>query len=321
MKRLTVASLQPGQRVESSFLVHSKERKMASSGSAYLDLSLRDATGIVSAKLWDCDRHATEFEAEDIVEVQGEVEAYRGTTQIKVRKIARASLAPAEIDWSDYLPRSERDPEEMFEELLERVRALPEGPVRKLLLAIFEDAALAEKYKRAPAATTYHHAYLGGLVEHVLTLTQLADKVCDHYEFLRRDLVLAGILLHDIGKIEELGYARGFSYTARGQLIGHITLGAQIVREKIRELPDFPAPLADQIEHIILSHHGELEFGSPKQPLFPEALVVHLLDNMDSKLASMRAQYAAEKDRPGDFTSRNPALRRELFKPPESKTD
>lgn len=321
MKRTTIASLQPGQRVDSSFLVHSKERKMAASGSAYLDLSLRDATGIISAKLWDCDRYATEFEPEDIVEVQGEVEAYRGTPQIKVRKIARVSLAPNEINWSDFLPRSERDPEEMFAELLDRLRDLPEGPVRRLLLAIFDDASLAEKYKRAPAATTYHHAYLGGLLEHVLSLTKVADKVCDHYGFLRRDLVLAGIVLHDIGKVEELGFARGFSYTTRGQLIGHITLGAQIVREKFRELSDFPPSLADQIEHIILSHHGELEFGSPRQPLFPEALVVHLLDNMDSKLASMMSQYAAEKGRAGDFTSRNPAMRRELFKPPAEVTD
>jgi 3'-5' exoribonuclease len=316
MKSVTVASLQPGQRVDSSFLVHSKERKMASSGSAYLDLSLRDATGIISAKLWDCDRHATDFEAEDIVNVHGEVEAYRGTPQIKVRKIARAALATGEIEWGDYLPRSERDPAEMFAELLERVRAMPEGPLRALLLAVFEDAALAEKYKLAPAAMSYHHAYLGGLLEHVLSLVRLADRVCDHYQFLRRDLVLAGILLHDIGKIEELGYARGFSYTTRGQLLGHITIGARIVREKMRDIPDFPAPLADQVEHIILSHHGELEFGSPKQPMFPEALVVHLLDNIDSKLASMMAQYAAEKDRAGDFTSRNPALRRELLKPP-----
>jgi 3'-5' exoribonuclease len=131
---------------------------------------------------------------------------------------------------------------------------------------------------------------------------------------LRRDLIVAGLVLHDIGKIEELSYKTGIRYTTRGQLLGHISIGAEMVSEKIRSIPDFPVVLRDQLLHIILSHHGELQFGSPKEPIFPEALVVHHLDNLDSKLQSMRTQYAADKDRPGDFTARNPALKRELLK-------
>jgi 3'-5' exoribonuclease len=138
--------------------------------------------------------------------------------------------------------------------------------------------------------------------------------VCDHYPSLRRDLVLAGLVLHDMGKIDELSYRRSFRYTTRGQLVGHISMGLEMVSEKMRQIPDFPAALKDQVDHIILSHHGQLEFGSPKEPMFPEALVVHILDNLDSKLESMRAQYAQDKDRPGDFTARNPALKRELLK-------
>jgi 3'-5' exoribonuclease len=145
-------------------------------------------------------------------------------------------------------------------------------------------------------------------------LIELGDRVCDHYPSLRRDLVLAGLLLHDIGKIEELSFRRGFRYTTRGQLLGHITIGLEMVNEKMRAIPDFPAGVRDQLEHIILAHHGELEFGSPKEPAFPEALVVHALDNLDSKLESMRVQYEADKNREGDFTARNPALKRELLK-------
>jgi 3'-5' exoribonuclease len=312
MKERFVTDLSPDAQVRTTFLVQARERKIARTGSAYLDLDLRDASGVVRAKLWDCDRHALDFEVEDIVAVDGVVEDYQGTLQIRVRKISRCS--PDEVDLSDYLPRSRRDPEEMYATLIDRLRRVPEGPLRMLLLTIMEDPSIAEKYKRAPAAMSYHHAFLGGLLEHVLSLAQLGDQVCDHYEFLRRDLLLAGLVLHDVGKIEELSFSRGFRYSTRGQLLGHISIGLEMVQEKMRQIPDFPAELKGQIEHIILSHHGKVEFGSPKEPVFPEALVVHFLDEMDSKLEAMRAQYATDQDRPGDWTARNPALRRELLK-------
>jgi 3'-5' exoribonuclease len=312
MKERFVTDLSPDAQVRTTFLVQARERKIARTGSAYLDLDLRDASGVVRAKLWDCDRHALDFEVEDIVAVDGVVEDYQGTLQIRVRKISRCS--PDEVDLFDYLPHSRRDPEEMYVTLLDRLRRVPEGPLRMLLLTIMEDPSIAEKYKRAPAAMSYHHAFLGGLLEHVLSLVQLGDQVCDHYEFLRRDLLLAGLVLHDVGKIEELSFSRGFRYSTRGQLLGHISIGLEMVQEKMRQIPGFPAELKGQIEHIILSHHGKVEFGSPKEPVFPEALVVHFLDEMDSKLEAMRAQYATDRDRPGDWTARNPALRRELLK-------
>ena len=312
MKSQFVADLAPGTRLETTFLIHSKERKTASNGRPYLDLELRDASGVIKAKVWDCDRLEQDVEPEDFVWVQGNVDAYRGTPQVVVAKLRRCT--EEEIDPRDYLPRSKRDPQEMYTTLLDRVRRVAEGPVRALLLAVFEDPAIAEKYKLAPAAMSYHHAYLGGLLEHVLSLIELGDGVCDHYPSLRRDLVLAGLLLHDVGKIEELAFRRGFRYTTRGQLLGHISIGLEMVNEKMRAIPDFPAGVRDQLEHIILAHHGELEFGSPKEPAFPEALVVHALDNLDSKLESMRVQYEADKNREGDFTARNPALKREFLK-------
>jgi 3'-5' exoribonuclease len=312
MKERFVTDLSPDAQVRTTFLVQARERKIARTGSAYLDLELRDASGVVRAKLWDCDRHPLDFEVEDIVAVEGVVEDYQGTLQIRVRKISRCS--PDEVDLFDYLPHSRRDPEEMYATLVDRLRRVPEGPLRMLLLSIMEDPSIAEKYKRAPAAMSYHHAFLGGLLEHVSSLVQLGDQVCDHYEFLRRDLLLAGLVLHDVGKIEELSFSRGFRYSTRGQLLGHISIGLEMVQEKMRQIPGFPPELKGQIEHMILSHHGKMEFGSPKEPVFPEALLVHFLDEMDSKLEAMRAQYATDQDRPGDWTARNPALRRELLK-------
>jgi 3'-5' exoribonuclease len=207
----------------------------------------------------------------------------------------------------------------MYAALLARVRGMSEGPLRTLLLSILEDPALAEKYKLAPAAMSYHHAFLGGLLEHVSSLIALADAVADQYPWLRRDLIVAGMVLHDIGKLEELNFTRGFRYSTRGQLIGHISMALEMVQAKIHQIPDFPAPLKDELEHIIISHHGKLEFGSPKEPMFAEAMVVSFLDEMDSKMEAVRAQYAADKDRPGDWTGRNPALRRELLKPPKTE--
>lgn len=313
MKKSFVADLKPGQPFKTSFLVQNKERKVARNGSAYLDLELRDSTGSLRGKVWDADRLVSPFETDDIVQVAGSLEIFQGSPQITVREIRK--LSDGEADLLDYLPRTRQDPEQMYAALLERVTNLPEGPARTLMLDLLGDPAIAAKYKLAPAATVMHHAFLGGLIEHVNSLCGLADLVAAHYPWLDRSLMLAGIVLHDIGKIEELTFNRSFRYSTRGTLLGHIVIGMEIVREKMRAIPDFPCHLKDQIEHIILSHHGKLEFGSPKEPMFPEALAVHALDELDSKLESMRAQYELEKDQAGEWTNRNLALGRRLLKP------
>lgn len=313
MKKTFVSDLRPGQAFSSPFLVQAKERKTGRNGSAYLDLELRDASGWIRGKVWDADRLAASFEVEDVVQASGAVETFQGTAQLNIREIHR--LAEDEFNLFDFMPRTRQDPEVMYAALLERVNVLPDGPVKSLLLATLEDPAIAAKYKLAPAATVMHHAFLGGLLEHVTSLAGLAELVCGHYPWLDRSLVLAGVVLHDVGKIEELNYRRSFSYSTRGQLLGHIAIGMEIVGDKIRSIPDFPPALKEQIEHIILSHHGKLEFGSPKEPMFAEALVVHLLDELDSKIESVRAQYEAEKSQDGDWTGRNHALGRRLLKP------
>ena len=313
MKKAYIGDLKPGQQFNTSFLVQSKERKIARNASAYLDLELRDSTGTLRAKVWDCDRVNSAIDVDDIVQVAGAVESYQGVLQITVREIHR--LADQGLDLLDYLPRTRQDPEQMYKAVVDRIQTLPEGPVKALLLDVLNDPAIAAKYKMAPAATSMHHAFLGGLIEHVNSLCGLADLVTAHYPWLDRSLVLAGIVLHDIGKIEELNFNRSFRYTTRGQLLGHIVIGLEIVREKMRVIPDFPPHLEDQIEHMILSHHGRLEFGSPKEPMFPEALAVHALDELDSKLESIRAQYEAERDQDGEWTNKNLSLGRRLLKP------
>ncbi|MEJ2006970.1 MAG: OB-fold nucleic acid binding domain-containing protein [Acidobacteriota bacterium] len=313
MKESYVCDLKPGSSINTTFLIRTRERKTARNGSAYLDLELQDSTGTIKAKLWDCDSFNSTFEVDDVVRVSAGVELYQGNPQLSLRKIAKCR--DEDISLSDYLPRGSKDPEVLFEGLLKRIQEMPAGPLQTLLLKVFQDPEISRKYKLAPAAMSYHHAYLGGLLEHVSSLMQLGDGICDHYPFLDRELILAGLLLHDLGKIEELNFSRAFTYSTRGQLVGHISMGIEMVRDKVRLVPDFPSDLWDRLEHVILSHHGKLEFGSPKEPMFMEALAVNYLDDLDSKLEAMRQQYETDKDRPGNWTARNRALGRELLKP------
>jgi 3'-5' exoribonuclease len=312
-KKTYVAGLLPGSSVTDSFLVRAKERKTARNGSAYLDLELQDSSGSIKAKVWDSDHVQAEFEVDDVVRVSGSVELYQGTPQFSLRKITKCS--EEEIYLPDYLPHGAGNADALFEGLLRRIQQVQSVPLQALLLQIFQDPEIASKFKLAPAATHYHHAYLGGLLEHVSSLVELGDRVCDHYPSLERDLISAGLLLHDLGKITELSFSRHFAYSTRGQLLGHINIGLEMVRDKMRLVPDFPGELKDRLEHIILSHHGKLEFGSPKEPMFMEALVTSYLDDLDSKLAAMRGQYEADKNHPGNWTSRNRALGKELLKP------
>ena len=311
-KAVFIRDLKPHQAVHDTFLVRRQARRTGRNGSAYLDIELQDATGVLAAKLWDCGDTPPDFDADDFVVASGTVEAHRGSLQLLLETIHHTPATDADL--RDYLPASERNREEMYAALLARAGRMTPGPLRRLVESVLGDPAIATAYKLAPAATAYHHAYLSGLLEHVLSLTGLADRVTGHYPSLDRDLVLAGIVLHDLGKVQELSFARGFRYSTRGQLLGHIAIGLEMVWEKMNAIPEFPAGLKDRVAHMILAHHGRLEFGSPKEPMFPEALLVHYLDDLDSKLEAMRAQYATDGDRPGEWTARNAALGRELLK-------
>jgi len=313
MKPPYVRDLQPNQIVTSVFLVQSKDIRQKKSGEPYLSLLLGDRSGDVEAKMWD---NAAEvmhtFEREDFVRVKGLFHIFQNRPQITIHKMIRVD--DGEIRFGDFYPASERDPEEMFAELLGVIAGIGNPHLRALLEAFFADPRIALAYKIAPAAKQIHHAYLSGLMEHVLSLCGLAKMAAAHYRDVDPDLLLAGVILHDIGKIDELTYDRGFGYSSEGQLIGHIVMGFRMVEEKLKLIPDFPDKLRLLLEHMILSHHGALEYGSPKVPLFTEALLLHHLDNLDSKMECMRAAVAKDRQHEGCWTSYSAALDRAVLK-------
>jgi 3'-5' exoribonuclease len=313
MKSPYLSELKPNQVFTTTFLVHVKDVRQKKSGEPYLSLLLGDRTGEVDAKMWDNVIEVVDtFERDDFVKVKGVLQVFQNRLQMSVHKMAR--VLDADVDFADFFPASSRDPMEMFAELRGIAAGIGNAHLRALLEAFLNDESLARRYRTAPAAKQVHHAYLGGLIEHVLSVCRLCHLIAPHYPNLDLDLLLTGAILHDVGKVAELTYDRSFGYSSEGQLLGHIVIGLRFVQEKLRELPDFPPKLRVLVEHLIVSHHGELEFGSPKVPLFPEALLLHHLDNLDSKMECMRA--LAEKDRhvDGCWTGYSTSLERSILK-------
>ncbi len=313
MKTPYVNELPANQPLTGTFLVSHKEVRQKKTGEPYLSMTLSDRTGDVDAKMWD---NASEvlatFERDDFVRVKGLLQVFQNRPQLTIHKLQQ--VADVEVDAADFFPVSRRDRDEMFRELQAFIAGITQPHLKALLESIFADQAVAAAFRTAPAAKTVHHNYLGGLIEHVLSMCQLARFAAAHYRDIDFDLLLAGVILHDIGKIHELTYARSFGYSTEGQLLGHIAIGLRMVDDKLRLIPDFPSRLRDLLLHMILSHHGELEFGSPKVPLFPEALLLHHLDNLDSKMESMRAQVERDRLVEGVWTGFNPALGRSALK-------
>jgi len=315
MKSPCVSDLTDGQLVASMFLVREKEiRISARSGKSWLELSLGDRTGSISAKMWDnFEAIAKTFECDDVVRIRGRVKVYNGIKELTLEQIIPA--AEREYELVDFLPHTKCDVEQMFAELKAAVAAVRNPWLQTLLASVVDDPEIAPRLKRAPAAMTMHHAYIGGLLEHVVSLIGLARAISEHYPELDADLLLAGVVLHDIGKTHELRYARGIDYSDAGRLLGHITIGVGIVRDKIKAIPDFPSRLAVLVEHLIVSHHGAYEFGSPALPQIPEAVALNFIDDVDSKMAGMRKTLEqAPADLADLWTERNPSLRRELLR-------
>ncbi len=313
MKSPYLSELQPNQTVQGTFLVSYKDVRQKKSGDPYLSLTLTDRSGELDAKMWDNAAEAiSTFERNDFVRIKGLLQIFQNRPQLTLHKIQ--PVPESEIDLADYLPASKRDRDEMFRELQGWVAGMSEPHLKHLLESIFADEEIARAYRTAPAAKTVHHNWIGGLIEHVLSLCSLAKTTAAHYPHIDFDLLLTGVLLHDLGKIRELHYARSFGYTTEGQLLGHIQIGTQMVLDKMRLMPDFPPRLRDLVVHMILSHHGELAFGSPKIPMFPEALLLHLLDNMDSKMECMRALIDRDPQITGEWTGYNSALDRAALK-------
>ncbi len=313
MKEIFVKDLQANQTVTTTFLVKFKEVRAKKSGELYLSLILGDKSGELEAKMWDNIQDLdSSICRDDFVKVKGMVQVFRNRPQLTIHKLRKCR--EDEIDIADYFPKTTKDVEVMFEELLNLVDAVQNSYLRELLMSILVDENLAAKFKQAPAAKALHHAWLGGLLEHTLSLCRLCRLVASHYSDLDVDLLVSGAVLHDVGKIDELCYRRSFTYTNEGQLLGHMILALDLVNEKISQIEGFPRQLKTVVQHLIISHHGEYEFGSPKLPMFPEALVLHCLDNLDSKLEAMNAILRNEATADGYWTAYNQMFGRPIFK-------
>ncbi len=305
-------SQQENKVITSSFVVASKQVKAKKNGEPYLALVLADRTGQIEAKMWDnVDEFILAFEQDDFLKIKGLINKYKNRFQLTIHKLRR--MEEAEIDFTDYLPKTTKDIGELWRTLTEFVATFENPHLKSLLELFMADAEIAERYRNAPAAKTLHHAYIGGLLDHVVSLFRSCDLMCRNYPQVNRDLLLAGAFLHDIGKIQELTYNRAFSYTTRGQLLGHMIIELEMLQAKLAKLPDFPAELKTLLEHMIISHHGQYDFGSPKLPMFPEALMLHYLDDLDSKMEAMRAHFERENELEGPWSSYNPSLGRPLL--------
>ena len=316
MKDLFVADLAANQTISSSFLVKEKTLRSRRNdpNKVYLSMKLGDRTGELEGRVWEnADRVSQEFQAHDVIRVSGKVELYQGKKQLNIRSLHRCPTA--EVDPADFLPCTRRDVDQMYAALLGRVRDFENEWLKKLLVSLLEDPELAGRIRRAPAAMMMHHAYVGGLLEHITSLVDLGRQIAEHFPALDRELLESGAILHDIGKLYEFDYTRSLEYSTRGRLVGHMAIGLEILRDKIAGIGEFPSELRYRLEHMILSHHGEYELGSPVLPAFPEAMALHLIDQLDSKLQSMDAQYERDQELPGEWTDRNRALRRILLKP------
>jgi 3'-5' exoribonuclease len=291
MKEPMVADLgsRENREITGFFVTGLKQVRTGRDGGRYLALTLVDRTGQIDARMWELDE-AGEFEAGDVVKVLGEVYRFNEKLQIKVKKIRRATTG--EYDLSDFVPQSQRDIGEMWAELQGWVASFHDHDLKALLQAFLNDASIAGPLKEAPAAKGLHHAWIGGLLEHILSLMGMCELAAQHYPEANRDLLLTGVVLHDIGKLRELSWGTSFDYTLEGQLLGHITIGIGMIEQKIAGIPNFPAAKRLLVEHLVLSHHGEYEFGSPKLPMTSEAILLHYLDNLDAKMQTVRNELA-----------------------------
>ncbi len=306
------AAQQENKVVTTSFVISNKQIKSKKSGEPYLDLTLMDRTGTIQAKMWDnVEECAYTFEQDDILKIKGLINKYNQRWQLTIHKVRK--MDEAEIDFSDYLPKTSKDIDGLWRALGEFVSSIGEPHLRLLLELFMADPEIARAYRNAPAAKTMHHAFIGGLLDHVVSLCRSCDLVARNYPFINRDLLLTGAFLHDIGKVHELSYARSFGYTTEGQLLGHMVIELELLHTKLAQVPGFPPQLKILVEHLIISHHGQYEFGSPKLPMFPEALMLHYLDDLDSKMEAMRAQFEHDAELDSPWTAYNSALARPLL--------
>lgn len=310
--RQSLREIQVGTRVQESYLVSGKELRTARNGKAYLKLRVGDREATVDCMIWEeAEALAVTFEVGDVVELQARVTEYAGKPQLEATALRR--LDAGEVDPHDFLPHTYRDVDELKDFLRFHVESVYDRDLRSLLESVFGEPAFLERFSRAPAAKQFHHAYLGGLLEHTVGVASLCDHVAQQYGRVNRDLLIAAALLHDIGKVDELTYDCAIDYSNEGRFLGHVILGVTFVSAKAREIPGFSEEKLNHLLHAIVSHHGELEWGSPKRPKTIEALIIHHVDNLDAKVKGFLE--IVEGSRNTEWTDLRNLFRRPLHVP------
>jgi 3'-5' exoribonuclease len=322
-KAVFVKDLKPKDTVRTSFLVKSKEILFNKNGKAYLALTLADKTGELDCRAWnDAETFNQAFQEGDVVAVGGKLGVFQNKTQLSLDHLV--PLEPHEYQLDDYLPQSDENLDSLYSELIQVFQGLENPWIKKLGLDLLEDPEIAKRYKVCPAAKTIHHAFIGGLLCHSLQLIKLVEAILPLYSGVSRDLLIFGAAFHDFGKIYELQYDGKFGYTDEGRLVGHIAIGISLVDRKIQAISGFPKDLENHLKHLILSHHGKLEHGSPKTPHTLEAEILHWLDHMDSRINSIQ-NHLQQETLPSGWTTFHKAygtffLRTASFEMPNEKT-
>jgi len=311
--KVFVEDIQPNQDVSGAFVVAEKQLRMARNGKPFLTLRLADKTGEITGRIWDrASELDTTIAVRSVVMVRARSELYRDEKQLQVVEVR--PLAIEKVDRADFLPVYPGDIQQLWEQFKQLCGQVKRRPLHKLLGAITGDPGLMERFKRAPAAKSMHHAYLGGLLEHTVGVTGLVLKICEQYPDLDRDLLLVGAILHDFGKIDEFAYDLHIDYSHEGRLLGHMVQGLAILDEKLRSLKAFPEEEGLLLKHLILSHHGETQFGAVKLPMTREAFVLHHADDLDAKMNSLARILAESKGGDAAWTSYQPLFERFFFR-------
>lgn len=293
-----INTLREGDMISEVYLCKTKVTAQTKAGKNYYSMTLQDKTGTVDAKVWDLSSGIAHFEPMNYIKIDAQVTSFNGTLQLNVRRVRVAD--EGEYVMSDYMPSSEKNVDDMYKELTTLIGTIKDTHLKALLNSFFvEDKDFIKRFKEHSAAKSIHHGFIGGLLEHSLSVAKLCDYVANAYPVIKRDLLVAAAIFHDIGKIDELSTFPENDYTDEGQLVGHIVIGAMMLKERIKTIDGFPKVLADELIHCILSHHGELEFGSPKKPALIEAMALAHADNMDAKLQTFTEIIKDNQDKGG----------------------
>ncbi len=304
MAKQYASKFKTDDKVDSIFIVRNKQTRITKNNKSYLTFELVDKSGDIIGRIWDnAEEMSKLFKDDDFVRVIGMVESFQNILQMNVKQIQRMSRD--KIDINEFLPTTTKDIDLMFSKIVSIIDGIQNKWLKNLLQAVFEVEEYRELFKKAPASVKMHNYYIGGLLEHTLSVTSMCMEIDKYYKNINKDLLVAGAILHDIGKIYEYEYSRAFDYTDRGRLIGHIVIGTQMVKSKIAEIPQFPAELEMLLEHMLLSHHGQYEWGSPKKPKVLEAVILHYMDDMDAKISGFQEMVGKSQEPDKKWTGRS----------------